>query len=106
MELALVSVSLVLSLVACGVTLALFLNREDISDVRSQQRTTTLELADIADRLATWQRRDASRARKVAGTTPDDGGGLFADQHLNGGVPAGTGKAGLRVVARQRGLIR
>lgn len=105
MELALVAVSLVLSIAACGVALTLFLHKESIHDITARQRAIELELADIADRLATWQRRDASRARKVAGPAADDGGGLFPDQHGSGSVSAGS-KASLRVIARQRGLMK
>lgn len=104
MELAVIAVSFVLSLAACGVTLALFINRENIHDVIAKQRSIELELADIADRLSVWQRRDASRARKVVGGTSDEQGGLFTDQHA--GRSSDAGKAALRVVARQRGLIR
>lgn len=104
MELALVAVSLVFSLAAAGVAIALFINRENLHDVIAKQRSIELELADVVDRLSVWQRRDASRARKLVGGTPDEQSGLFADQH--GGGNGAAGKAALRVVARQRGLIR
>lgn len=105
MELVFAAISLVLSLVAGGVSVLLFLHKEDIHDVKSKLRGCELELADIADRLSVWQRRDAARNRKVPGEPTDEQRGLFADQHARGdGAP--MGKAQLRSVARSRGLIK
>jgi hypothetical protein len=105
MELVFAAVSLVLSLVAGGVSVLLFLHKEDIHDVKSKIRGVELELADITDRLSVWQRRDAARNRKVAGESADVTGGLFPDQHV-GGNSGDVGKGRLRAVARSRGLIK
>lgn len=105
MELVFAAISLVLSLVAGGVSVLLFLHKEDIHDVKSKLRGCELELADIADRLSVWQRRDAARNRKVVGESSNVDGGLFPDQHV-GGVGADMGKTRLRAVARSRGLIK
>lgn len=105
MELVFAAISLVLSLVAGGVSVLLFLHKEDIHDVKSKLRGCELELADIADRLSVWQRRDAARNRKVPGGTADEQSGLFPDQH-GGRDGAPVGKAQLRSVARSRGLIK
>jgi len=105
MELVFAAISLVLSLVAGGVSVLLFLHKEDIHDVKSKLRGVELELADISDRLSVWQRRDAARSRKVSGETPDVGGGLFPDQH-SGGNGGDLGKSRLRAVARSRGMIK
>ena len=105
MELVFAAVSLVLSLVAGAVSVLLFLHKENIHDVRSKIRGCELELADIADRLSVWQRRDAARNRKVAGEPADVTGGLFPDQY-SGGNGGPMGKAQLRAVARSRGLVK
>ena len=77
MELVLATVALVLSLVSTAATVYLILHRVEVDDVRSQQRTLSLEVADLVDRLAVWQRRDAARNRAV----PRDGApGSGADQ--------------------------
>jgi hypothetical protein len=96
---------LVLSLVAGGVSVLLFLHKEDIHDVKSKIRGVELELADITDRLSVWQRRDAARNRKVASEPSDVNGGLFPDQH-SGGTGGAMAKAQLRAVARSRGLVK
>ena len=105
MELVFAAISLVLSLVAGGVSVLLFLHKEDIHDVKSKIRGCELELADVVDRLSVWQRRDAARNRKVAGEPADVNGGLFPDQHV-GGSGGSMGKAQLRAVARSRGLVK
>lgn len=105
MELVFAAISLVLSLVAGGVSVLLFLHKEDIHDVKSKIRGCELELADVVDRLSVWQRRDAARNRKVPGEPSNESGGLFPDQHV-GGNGGSMGKAQLRAVARSRGLVK
>jgi len=105
MELVFAAISLVLSLIAGGISVLLFLHKEDIHAIQSKVRGCELELADIADRLSVWQRRDAARNRKVAGEPADVNGGLFPDQHV-GGNSGDVGKARLRAVARSRGLVK
>lgn len=100
-----------LSIAALCVSMVLFVTREkrkdDDAEIRSKLRNVELETADLVDRLSTWQRRDASRQRRIPSESPDVGGGLFPDQH--GGRPgAGNGldrKTQLRSVARSRGLM-
>ena len=77
MELVLAAVSLVLSLLCLGATVFLILHRVEVDDVRSQVRSLSLDVADVVDRLAIWQRRDAARARSVA---RDDPAGSGANQ--------------------------
>lgn len=103
MELALAVAALVLSLCAVGVTLALYVHREDFTDARSKLRALELETADLVDRLSVWQRRDAARQRRsVDGTAPAELSGPIPDQHAGVQDP----KQRLREVARSRGLIR
>jgi hypothetical protein len=103
MELALVTASLVLSLCAVGITVALYVHREDFSDARAQIRSLQLETAELVDRLSVWQRRDAQRQRRsMGGDAAGELSGPQPDQHA--GMP--SGKQQLREVARARGLIK
>lgn len=103
MELALTVAALVLSLCAAGITLALYVHREDFTDARTKLRALELETADLVDRLSVWQRRDAARQRRsVGGAVDAELGGLQPDQHAV--VP--SGRQQLREVARARGLIK
>ena len=99
MELVIAAVALAFSMVSAGAAVLLYLHREETHALQSKQRSIELELADIADRLSVWQRRDAARARKVDGPPTDEQRGLFSNQH-------GGGRDHLRAVARERGLIK
>lgn len=99
-------VALVVGLASLGLSLWNLLQpKQDIADVRSAIRGHELELSDLNDRLSHWQRRDASRARRVAGDAPNEQRGPDGPQLslLEGGA---DGKAALRARARAAGVMR
>lgn len=102
MEVIFATLALAISICSGVVTVLLYLHRENTSEFTSKVRALELETADLVDRLSVWQRRDASRQRKVGSDVAPVEPGLQPDQH--GTMP--DTKLGLRAVARQRGLIK
>ena len=102
MEVILASLALAFALVSGGVSILLYLHREDIHGIASKIRNLELETADLVDRLSVWQRRDASRQRKVGGDAPAEFGGLQPDQHQL----VSNSRGQLREIARARGLVK
>ena len=85
----LASVALVLSLVAFAGCAILLIKREDNANAEQQVRALSLEVADVVDRLQTWQRRDAARIRRSSGAPADELSGHEPVQQSLGLVPAG-----------------
>lgn len=80
----------VLALVGAGISLAL---HKEATDTVAKMRHLELDMADLVDRVTTYQKRDASRSRAVV-------------KAAEGAEPEPlAGKAQLRAVARQRGLL-
>jgi len=104
----------VLALVASVISLTLsaytLLNRQDskgtVDEIASAVRILKLDVDDVVDRLSVWQRRDAGRKRQaVDGGAGAEPGGVHQSGDLFGGAGVDR-KSQLRVIARQRGVMR